>query len=348
MTLSDVTIKPFEWQTAGAAEFEALTRFTNAIEAERLPDDPPFAAPDITARWRSTPSFMQNEGWAAWSPDAAEIVAFGRCSFREADDNQHLVDAEISVLPGWRRKGIGTRLLAHVVEMPRRASRRLMVGWTRSSVPSGDAFAHHIGAQRGLVERHSQLELALLKPTLVHEWIARAPARAGGFELGGWDGPYPESELPAITNLYEVMNGAPRQDLQLEDEHFSPEHERAWEESMLRRGTERWMMYARETASGEYAGFTEVFWNRNRPHMLQQGGTGVRPQYRNRGLGRWLKAAMLERVLSERPQVRIVRTDNANTNEAMLNINIQLGFKPYMDVTVWQVETETVLSHLGM
>ena len=106
------------------------------------------------------------------------------------------------------------------------------------------------------------------------------------------------------------------------------------------RGIERWMMYAREEATGEYAGFTEVFWNGDRPSLLQQGGTGVWARYRNRGLGRWLKAAMLERVLRERPQVRLVRTDNADTNQAMLDINIQLGFKLFMEVTAWQIETE--------
>ena len=49
-------------------------------------------------------------------------------------------------------------------------------------------------------------------------------------------------------------------------------------------------------------------WNPNRPELLGQGMTGVFPQYRNRGLGRWLKAAMLDKVLKERPQVKYVRT----------------------------------------
>lgn len=74
--------------------------------------------------------------------------------------------------------------------------------------------------------------------------------------------------------------------------------------------------------------------------------TGVFPAYRKRGLGRWLKAAMLDAVLRERPQVRLVRTSNADSNTAMLAINRALGFKPYLAESFWQVETDTVLRYL--
>jgi GNAT superfamily N-acetyltransferase len=75
--------------------------------------------------------------------------------------------------------------------------------------------------------------------------------------------------------------------------------------------------------------------------------TGVFPQYRNKGLGRWLKAAMLERVMRERPEVKVVRTGNADSNAAMLKINHELGFKPYMASAIWQVELDKVREYLG-
>ena len=83
-----------------------------------------------------------------------------------------------------------------------------------------------------------------------------------------------------------------------------------------------------------------------RPEILGQGMTAVYPEYRNRGLGRLLKAAMLEKVLRERPQVKLIRTGNADSNAPMLKINTELGFKRYMSQVIWQVETEKVIQYL--
>ena len=95
------------------------------------------------------------------------------------------------------------------------------------------------------------------------------------------------------------------------------------------------------------AGFTEVFWHPNRPQLLNQGGTGIFPEYRNNGLGRWLKAAMLHKVLRERPEVKFVRTSNADSNAPMVKINRELGFKPYISQCMWQVEVEKTREYLA-
>ena len=75
--------------------------------------------------------------------------------------------------------------------------------------------------------------------------------------------------------------------------------------------------------------------------------TGVFPKYRNKGLGRWLKAVMLERILEKRPKAKYVRTANADMNAPMLKINNELGFKPYIAECVWQVETDKVAEYLS-
>ena len=168
-----------------------------------------------------------------------------------------------------------------------------------------------------------------------------------GFTLGFWDGPYPEEQLEDIAALNDVMNTAPRENLDMEDMHFTPEQIRQMEQQMAASGTQRWTLYASEEETGRFAGFTEVFWNPNRPQIVGQGGTGVFPEFRGKGLGRWLKAAMLDRVMRERPEAKFVRTGNANSNAAMLGINQALGFQPYISRCVWQIETEKALAYLA-
>ncbi len=68
---------------------------------------------------------------------------------------------------------------------------------------------------------------------------------------------------------------------------------------------------------------------------------------RARGLGRWLKVAMLARLRRERPQVQRDRTENASMNAPMRAINDVLGFRLVLTETVWQVETEVAAAALA-
>jgi GNAT superfamily N-acetyltransferase len=92
---------------------------------------------------------------------------------------------------------------------------------------------------------------------------------------------------------------------------------------------------------------TEVTWSPNRPGILEQGFTGVSPEFRNKGLGCWLKAAMLDKILSRLREVRIVRVNNAKSNAPMLKINRALGFRPYLASAIWQVELDSVQKYLA-
>ena len=149
-----------------------------------------------------------------------------------------------------------------------------------------------------------------------------------------------------MAELVELTNQQPLGDLEIEDMHMTPEQLRQAEQMSFARGNQRWTFYIVEKASGRFAGYTETVWNPNRPEILRQDMTGVFPEYRGRGLGRWLKAAMLDKVLKERPSVKYVRTGNADSNAAMLKINREMGFQPYTAGALWQIEIERVLEYL--
>lgn len=347
MTQTPVTIRPFDLAAATDAEYAALNRHFNRARAETLPDDPPTPLEETMARMRNIPPFVSAHPWAGWSADGREMVASLVASFLKTEENRHLLQFEITVDAEYRRRGLGRELLRLAAGMARREERRLMMTGTDGAVPAGAAFLERIGAERGLEEHTNQLVLADLDISLLARWQEEGRARAAGFALGFWDGPYPEDQLEAIAALNEVMNTAPREKLDMKDMHFTPEHLRQMEQMMTASGTQRWSLYAAEAQTGRFAGFTEVYWNPNRPLVVSQGGTGVFPEFRGRGLGRWMKAAMLDRGLRERPEAQFVRTGNADSNAAMLGINEALGFRPYLSRCVWQIETEKVLAYLN-
>ncbi|MCA1847255.1 MAG: hypothetical protein LC792_29515, partial [Actinobacteria bacterium] len=115
---------------------------------------------------------------------------------------------------------------------------------------------------------------------------------------------------------------------------------RATEATQAAQGYESWLLCARHDDSGELAGYTELTFSATWPQKAEQGDTGVWPKHRDRGLGRWLKAANAVRVLDERPEVKFIDTWNAGSNEAMLGINVAMGFRPIENWGAWQVGTD--------
>ena len=346
MSPNDLKILPIDAKAATPREYAALNQHNNRLRQERLPDDPPIPLDEHIQYLQSLPPFVDLRLWAAWTPDQAEVVAMADVVLLRMEENQHLAQFEITVSPDFRRHGLGRQLLKLVADTARQDERRLLLTNTTDRVPGGAAFMQRLGAQKGLETHINQLRIDELDRGLVHDWLERGQASLSAFELGLWEGPYPDDKLPEVCELYDLTNQQPHGDLEIEDMHMTPEQIRQTEANIFARGSQRWSFYLVERLSGRFAGYTETVWNPNRPEILSQDMTGVFPQYRNKGLGRLLKAAMLDKVLRERPQVKYVRTGNADSNAAMLKINTELGFKPYLANALWQVEVEKVMEYL--
>jgi len=332
---------------ASERDYRLLNVLDNRLRAEWLPDDPPIPLDEYIQNWRNTPPFIDIPRWIIVSADGASAVASGSVSVLRTSENAHLAWFAIGVLPEYRQQGLARHLLTLIADTTQREGRRLLLTSTNEGDPAGEIFMSRLGAEIGQQGHINQLALADLDYGLLDRWLTGGAARAANFEVGFWDATYPEEELPAIATLHDLLNQSPRDGLDMEDQHITPEQLRQMERSNRASNTARWTLFARERVTGALAGFTEVFWHPNRPALLSQGITGVFPAYRNQGLGRWLKAAMLDKVLHERPQVRAIRTGNADSNAAMLAINHQLGFKPYIANTIWQVDLGAIRRYLA-
>ena len=259
----------------------------------------------------------------------------------------HMLQFVINILPEFRKQGLGKAFLSRIVNIAEKENRSLLITSTMARIPAGEACMQRIGAERGLEGHTNQLTIANLDPNLVHQWQKRASERGADFEIGLWEGSYPEEDIETIVELYDLINQQPFGDLDIENFTMTADHIRQDEKDLFACGYERWTFYAREKQTGKFAGYTEVFWNPNRPGIIGQGITGVFPQYRNKGLGRWLKAEMLDKILKERSQAKFVRTGNADMNVPMMKINTELGFKPYIANCIWQVHTDKVVEYLN-
>jgi hypothetical protein len=72
------------------------------------------------------------------------------------------------------------------------------------------------------------------------------------------------------------------------------------------------------------------------PDQGYQWDTLVLREHRGHRLGLLVKAANLQALITELPEVRRVFTWNATENEPMLRVNRALGFAPIGHTTEWQ------------
>ena len=263
------------------------------------------------------------------------------------ETNQHMAQFDVRVRKEYRGQGLGTALMSRVTSMADREGRRMLMGNTRSTIAAGEGFMQSLGGEIGMQMHVNEVEVKDIDRDMINSWIDKASERASDFELQTYEGVWPDDMLDDISAMKDLMNTMPTEDLDVEDFHFTAQQVKEMDRSMLATGTERWSILARESATGKIAGYTEMYWNPAKPELGNQGDTAVFEEFKNKGLGRWLKAAMTEKLLAERPGVKKIRTGNAQSNAPMLKINNEMGFRPAITATTWQLDVDTVKSRLA-
>ena len=318
----------------------------NALAAEARPELPGRPRDEAIIDVRKMRSTWEDWTTLVRSPSGDLVAgAFGGVS--RTGDNEHLFEVDLVVLPAHRRRGIGCWGLRAAAAAAAEAGATLLIAWTDAAVKSGEPFARWAGFDPGLVERESDLVLANVDWDMVEQWAAEGPDRAPGYGIEFVRGPYPKELYDDVIAWKDVMNTAPREDLQVNDEHDTPEWLAESEARFAASARDRLEYIARHTESGAAIGGTAVFYEPWIPTVAWQGATAVHPDHRGHALGKWLKAANLLKVRELLPDVEIIRTGNAYSNDPMLGINNKLGFKETRAFTAWQASTETVLNRVG-
>jgi len=341
--MATLTIEAFDLDHASDADWRRLHACLAAVEHHEFPEDPPPPLEEIMVI-RNQPSFVRQKAWVARRGD--EIVGRGGVRVKDTGTNLHLGGCDVSVLPSERRRGIGSALLAPVVAWLESEGRSLVQIWTAEGSP-GSSFVARLGGSIGIHHDFNRLRIADVDPRLLADWMAPRPDRNDVYELVGWDGPTPDEWLERMAAATNIMNTAPRDNLTMEDEVFTPERLRESEAATVAAGLSWSTLAAVERASGAVAGYTELSFPPWRDDIAWQGDTAVAIPHRGHGLGQWLKATMLSRVLERRPHLQKIDTGNAGSNGPMLAINHALGFRRFRRVEAWEVPVESIAKVLA-
>jgi RimJ/RimL family protein N-acetyltransferase len=249
----------------------------------------------------------------------------GTASIDASDyDNLEMALLSVRVAPGHRRRGHGTAMLRRVEALAVEMGRPLFhLGDWDTEVTRAFAAATGYDPKAAEIRRVQVVKEA---PDLLPV-LDEARARAADYELIRVEGSSPDDLLPGLVELTEAINDAPVDDLEWEDEVYSPERVRAYETAQIESGFRFRRIVARHVPTGEPAGHTVVVVDAEQPEIAEQHDTSVVRAHRGHRLGLLLKAEMLQWLADAEPQLERIYTWNAESNRHMIAVNERLGYR---------------------
>lgn len=310
-----------------------IRRVDLACEHER--GAPEILVPPAEHLWREFVHLPEHKhGRVFLAPGDDGLDGYAWCTWEDLSSNRKTAQFHLRTLPGLS-ESVSATLLHQVLVAARDYGCCSLI--TEAPTEGHEAeFLQRAGLEARLREPRNAVWTRDLPVERLTQWVEDAATMASGYKLIGWDGACPDEWLRDFADLWLVMNTAPLDDLDWEPEEFTPQRCRAEEAAWSRRGITPWTVVAIESATGTFAGFTTVLIDEHWPEVVIQEDTGVRPEHRGYGLGKWLKAVNALRLLDERPDVEVVVTWNAGSNAPMLAINHAMGFRTVDVQAEWQ------------
>ncbi|MGV1008074.1 MAG: GNAT family N-acetyltransferase [Dermatophilaceae bacterium] len=231
-----------------------------------------------------------------------------------------------TVHPRLRRRGFGSELYDHL-EAVALGEGRSVLGTHLVDHEAARGFAARRGYQLKYVGAYRRMAVSAVPADVVDTAYAEARAAAGDYDIVRLAGPLTDEQITECLPVVASINDAPTDDLVIEDEVFTADRVRAYDEAQRERGARMYRVWARHRDTGEVAGHTVVAVEGERPWLGEQHDTTVLPKHRGHRLGLLLKADMVRWLRDLEPDLATILTDNAESNAHMIAVNERLGYQ---------------------
>ena len=349
--LDNISVKEFDPQNFSRDEWQLFHAFRKIKHEETDPDDPLTDDESVEKSLQMISKHPEADVILFVIVDNTNNNIIGRMMhliFRDTsasyNENKHLMQFDLSLLANYRRKGIGTMAMKKIYDYATKQDKSVLISSTDED--DGKAFLKSLGAQTALSGVENRLKIEEIDWKMIEQWHKEGYERSPETKIELYI-TIPQDIIEKYCQIYtETLNQQPLGELELGKIVFTPEMIQYNEKNNAELGRKH-LTYSTIESNDDISGLTEMIYRPSRDSMIEQLLTGVKKEYRGRGIGKWLKAAMLLKMREEFPQVNVVTTGNATTNAPMLSINDRLGFKVHKEGISAQMSLEKLGEYLS-
>ncbi len=351
MKSNEYTIIEFDPQTASEELFDRFLDLAIKLGKEKRPDEPIPPKELLKQNIKLTSPEVEKRYFLIKHKEGDIIgranIAFSTIENPAYEKNKGLANIELSIAKEYRNNGLGTLLLKELVK---EAKNKSVVNSLLADVwhESGHSFCKKNNGIVALEAAENRLYLKDINWSMIEQWKTECEnkAKENGTTLETYI-TIPDDILQEFVDLYSVLsNQQPLGDIDFET-RITPESRRKMIEQLEQQGITVHTKITREK-DGTISGITEIFSIRDLPHRIIQLITGVKEEYRGRGLGKLLKADMALYIRENLPNAKYIQTENATTNAPMLSINTRMGFKEFISETIYKFELNDLAKKLEL
>ncbi|NOR44811.1 MAG: hypothetical protein GQ534_04425 [Candidatus Delongbacteria bacterium] len=210
------------------------------------------------------------------------------------------------------------------------------------AIPSRNGDHDYIGkrlkADIGTNQIHLELKKKDVKKKVINKWVKTYSKKFPDLTMKFYED-IPDELLKEYCKVFtELLVNMPANS-ELSDHNVRPAAIRRWDkhDKKNNRTSYRYLVFNKDN---KLIAKTNVALNKDKPQSMHQYMTGVLKEYREQGIGKWMKGVMYLKLEKDFPDYEVIKTETHPENHGSKSISLQMGYKQVATLKEFKVSRE--------